>query len=183
MNMFFRLLRVLLAAYFTKTRTGLMDVHTLKSAVWLGDQDPSGHMTNSRYSSFTDLGIMNFMGRTGTLQAFRKKGWMPVFQHEALTYHKMMRFPQKFELQTRMVGWTGCYICFEHHFICKGRLVAESRVIARLTGRKKTRVTADMALEVMGQPMESPPLDERFLQVIDDLEARRSQDRQQREAA
>ena len=183
MNMFFRFLRVILAAYFSKTRTGLLDVHTLKSAVWLGDQDPSGHMTNSRYSSFTDLGIMNFMGRTGTLQAFRKQGWLPVFQHEALTYHKMMRFPQKFELQTRMVGWTGCYICFEHTFISKGRVVAESRVIARLTGRKKMRVTADMALEVMGQPMDSPPLNDRFLQAIDDLETRRKQDQLEKMAA
>ena len=75
MNLFFRFLRVFLPAFFTKKRTGLMDVHTIRSSVWIGDQDPLGHMTNSRYSSFTDLGTMNYMGRTGALMTYRKRAY------------------------------------------------------------------------------------------------------------
>jgi len=174
MNLFFRLLRILLSAWFSKTKTHILDVHTIRSAVWIGDHDPMGHMTNSRYASFTDLGIMNFMGRTGTLKAFRARGWVPIIQHEALTYFHSMRFPQKFELQTRMVGWDGTYMCFRHTFISKGRTVATSRMIARLKGRGKERVTADMALEALGMPMESPPLDKPFLDAIADLRAERA---------
>ncbi|MCA8903231.1 MAG: thioesterase family protein, partial [Hyphomonas sp.] len=74
MNLFFRLLRILLSAYFAKTKTHILDVHTVHTGVWIGDHDPMGHMTNSRYASFTDLGIMNFMGRTGTLKVFRSHG-------------------------------------------------------------------------------------------------------------
>ncbi|MAN45314.1 MAG: thioesterase [Alphaproteobacteria bacterium] len=172
MNLFFRFLRVFLPAFFSSQRTNLLDVHIVKSAVWLGDQDPMGHMTNSRYSSFTDLGIMNFMGRTGTLKAFRKRGWMPVIQHESLTFYRMMRFPQKFELRTQMVGWEDCYICFRHEFHSKGKLIAESRMVARLTGRRKTKVTAEMALEALGLSVESPQLGQRYLDAIADLQAK-----------
>ena len=174
MNLFFRLLRVLITAWFSKPKTHILDVHTIRSAVWIGDHDPMGHMTNSRYASFTDLGIMNFMGRTGTLKAFRKHGWAPIIQHEALTYFRSMSFPQKFELQTRMVGWDGTYMCFRHTFVSKGRTVATSRMIARLKGRNRQRVTADMALEALGMPMESPPLEQPFLDAIADLRAERA---------
>lgn len=176
MNLILRFLRVFLPAFFSRTRTGLLDIHTVQSAVWLGDQDPMGHMTNSRYSSFTDLGIMNFMARTGTLQAFRKRGWIPIIQHESLTYHRMMKFPQKFELQTQMVGWIDCYICFKHEFYCKERLVAESRMVARLVGRKRAKVTAEMALEALGQSIPSPKLGQRYLDAIADLQARAEED-------
>jgi len=172
MNLFFRFLRVFLPAFFSRERTGLLDVHIVRSAVWLGDQDPMGHMTNSRYSSFTDLGIMNFMGRTGTLKVFRSRGWVPIIQHESLTFHRMMKFPQKFELRTQMVGWQDCYICFRHEFHSKGKLIAESRMVARLVGRRRQKVTADMALEALGHPMESPPLSARYLNAIADLQAK-----------
>ena len=174
MNLFFRLLRILLPAWFARKQTHILDVHTIRSAVWIGDHDPMGHMTNSRYSSFTDLGIMNFMGRTGTLKAFRKRGWLPIIQHEALTYFSSMSFPQKFELQTRMVGWDGTYMCFRHTFVSKGKTIATSRMIARLIGRRKERVTADMALEALGMPMESPPLEKPFLDAIAELRAERA---------
>jgi len=52
--------------------------------------------------------------------------------------------------------------------------VATSRMIARLKGRRKERVTADMALEALGMPMESPPLEKPFLDAIADLRAERA---------
>ncbi|MCA8900904.1 MAG: thioesterase family protein [Hyphomonas sp.] len=174
MNLFFRLLRILIGAYFGGKRTHFLDVHTIRSSVWIGDHDILGHMTNSRYASFTDLGIMNFMGRTGTMKVFRKHGWIPLIQHESLTYFRSMSFPQKFELQTQMVGWDGTYMCFRHIFIARGRTIATSRMIARLVGRRKQRVTADMALEALGSPMPSPPLDQAFQDAIAELRAARS---------
>ena len=97
--------------------------HVIKSAVWIGDHDPMGHMTNSRYASFTDLGMLNYIARTGFLKVFRQHGWTPIIQSEAISFHRMMRFPQKFELHTRPVGWEGSYILFEHTFLSKGRTV------------------------------------------------------------
>lgn len=169
MNLFFRFLRIFIPALLSRARTGLLDLHTIRSAVWLGDQDPLGHMTNSRYSSFTDLAIMNFMGRTGTLQAFRKRGWIPVIQYESFVYLRMLRYPQKFEVQTRLVGWEETRMVFQHSFLCDGRVHAESTMIARLTGRKKMRVTAEMAMQALGVELESPPLSPQVRAVLDDL--------------
>lgn len=172
MNLFFRFLRIFLPAFFSSKKTGMMDLHTIRSAVWIGDHDPMGHMTNSRYSSFTDLGIMNYMGRTGALKAFRKQGWFPIIQFESLTFHRMMKFPQKFELQTRLVGWQDCYFCFRHQFYSRGKLIAESRMVARLTGRRRLKVTADMVQKVLDLDLESPLLAQRYLEAIADLEAK-----------
>ncbi|MEX1252304.1 MAG: thioesterase family protein [Hyphomonas sp.] len=172
MNLFFRFLRVFLPAFFSKVKTAILDLHIVRSAVWLGDQDPMGHMTNSRYSSFTDLGTMNFMGRTGALKTYRKRGWIPIVQYESFNYSRMLRYPQKFELQTRLAGWDDCFICFEHKFISKGQVHATSRMVARLYGRKKAKVTADMAMEALGVKFESPPLDEHYQRIIAELQAR-----------
>jgi acyl-CoA thioesterase FadM len=172
MNLFFRFLRVFVSAIFSRNRTGLLDVHTLRSAVWIGDQDPIGHMTNSRYSSLTDLAIMNYMGRTRAFGAFRKKGWVPIIQYESFVYWRSLRYPQKFEIQTRLVGWEGRYMCFHHQFQSGGRVCAESRMIARLSGRQKAEVTAEMALEALGVSLESPPLDKNFLHIIAQLDSR-----------
>lgn len=172
MNLFFRFLRVFLPAFFSKVKTGILDLHIVRSAVWLGDQDPMGHMTNSRYSSFTDLGTMNFMGRTGALKTYRKRGWIPIVQYESFNYIRMLRYPQKFELHTRLAGWDDCFICFEHKFISKGQVCATSHMVARLYGRKKAKVTADMAMEALGVKYESPPLDAHYQRIIAELQAR-----------
>lgn len=172
MNLFFRFLRIFLPALFSRTRTSLMDLHIIRSAVWLGDQDPMGHMTNSRYSSFTDLAIMNYMGRTGALKAFRKRGWIPVIQYESFSYLRMLRYPQKFEVQTRLIGWGDTHLVFQHTFLSEGRVHAESTMIARLTGRKKLRVTSQMAMEALSVTLESPPLSPQTQALLEDLKAR-----------
>lgn len=172
MNLFFRFLRIMLAALLTRRRTSLIDLHTIRSKVWIGDHDPIGHMTNSRYSSFTDLAVMNYMGRTGALKSFRKRGWLPVIQYESFFYHRMLRYPQKFEVQTRLVGWEDAYMVFRHEFISEGRVHATSLLVARLTGRKKARVTADMAMEAMGVSLESPPLEQHVQEVLRELRAK-----------
>lgn len=174
MNLFFRFLRVFLPAFFTKVHTGLMDLHIVRSAVWLGDQDPMGHMTNSRYSSFTDLGAMHFMGRTGALKAYRKRGWIPIVQYESFHYIRMLRYPQKFDVQTRLAGWDDCFICFEHTFVSKDQVCATSRMVARLYGRKKARVTAQEAMDVLGVQLESPELDPAYHRIIEELKARKT---------
>ena len=173
MNLFFRLLRVLFMAFASRKQTGLLDAHSLRFRVWIGDQDPMGHLTNSRYASFTDLAVMNYIARTGAMGTFRKRGWLPIIQHEAFTYHRMIRFPQSFELQTHMIGWLDQYICFRHRFISEDKLIAESRMIARIVGRRGTKVTSQMALEALGLSMESPALDPRYIEAIQDLKAKR----------
>lgn len=173
MNLFFRFLRIIISAMLARPATGLLDTHVIGSSVWIGDQDPMGHMTNSRYSSFTDLAIMNYMGRTGALRAFRRHGWLPVIQYEALSYFRMLRYPQSFEVRTRLVGWEDTQMVFEHLFMRGDCLHARSLMVARLTGRKKTRITAAMALEVLGTTLPSPELQPEIRNVIDQLRAER----------
>jgi hypothetical protein len=75
-------------------------------------------------------------------------------------------------MTTQLVGWQDCYICFRHRFHSKGKLIAESRMVARLMGRRRQKVTTQMALEAMGLDLESPELSQRYLDAIADLQAR-----------
>ena len=45
-------------------------------------------------------------------------------------------------------------------------------MVARLYGRKKAKITAEMALEVLGQTLQSPPLDAQFTFAVGELRAR-----------
>lgn len=169
MNLFFRMLRVMLAARFG-AKTSPLDVHRLHFWVWLGDQDPSAHMTNSRYSSFTDLALLNLVLRSGLMAKIRKAGWMPVIQHESFHYLRMLHFPQRFEVQSQIVGWHEGYICFEHRFLRKGREVCRTHMICRLIGRNKQRVMASDVIDMFNLKLEQPELAQVYQDIIRQIE-------------
>ncbi len=66
MNLFFRLLRLLLTARW-RGRLGPLDESVLKLRVWPVDLDVNLHMNNGRYLSVMDLGRVDVILRTGLL--------------------------------------------------------------------------------------------------------------------
>ena len=56
MNLYFRLILVLVSGFFSKTRTSIMDVHAIWFRVLPNDLDSNLHMNNGRYLTIMDLG-------------------------------------------------------------------------------------------------------------------------------
>lgn len=173
MNLFFRLLLVFLRASLAKPRVSLFDVTRLKSRVMLTDQDMFAHMTNSRYFSFSDLAVINYIVRTGTWPKLRKRGWFPVVCAESVTFSRMLSWRDRFEIETRLVGWTDTYMCLQHDFIRNGKTGATVRIIARFASRKRDRVTMDDVVAYLGVERQSPPLPPEYEAMVDDVEAAR----------
>lgn len=175
MNLFLRLLLVFIRASLSKKDTSIFGSTKLKSRVMLGDQDMFAHMTNSRYFSFSDLGTINFIIRTGCWSHLRKRGWFPVICSEKGVFVRMLRWRQAFEVETRIAGWTDTHICLEHTFLRGDDLVARVKLVARFASRKKgERVTIPDVTALLGVEEAPPSMSEDFASMVAEVETARA---------
>ena len=173
MNLFFRLLVVFIRASFSKPRISIIDEARLNYRVWLTDQDMFMHMTNSRYLSFSDLGTINYIVRTGSWKVLRKNNWFPVICAQSMIVTRMLTTPQKFTLVSKITGWTDTYVGLSHKFYHKDRVHAEVRVIARFASRDKTKVSPQAMIDEVGEVLTSPDLPEAYVRMINSIEQAR----------
>ena len=173
MNLFIRLLFVFLRANLSRERVSLFDTTRIKAKVRLTDQDMFAHMTNSRYFSFSDLAVINYIVRTGTWTKLKARGWIPGVCSESVTLSRMLSWRDRFEIETRLIGWTDTYMCLEHDFLHKGKLTARIRIISRFASRKRERVTMEDVVAHLGVERASPPLPPEFEAMVNDVEAAR----------
>ncbi|WP_084399929.1 acyl-CoA thioesterase [Henriciella aquimarina] len=174
MNLFLRLLMTFIRARLSKETPGLFETTRIRSRVMLTDQDMFAHMTNSRYFSFSDLAIINYIVRTGCWTKLRKQGWFPVVCSESVTFARMLRAHQAFTVETRLVGWTDTYICLEHCFLRGKKETATVRIVARFASRKKDRVLMEDVTALLGVEDASPELPDTYLGMIDDVQEART---------
>jgi len=150
MNLFFRLIALVIRDAFFASRIGYLDPATLSFRVWITDQDAFQHMNNSRYMSIADLAVVDLLMRTGFAKSLRQNGFTPVVVHKDLSVFKMLKFPQRYEVTSRIVGWQGPYVCFQHDFYRNGRRHAASMTIGRMVGRNGEKPRVDALAERLG---------------------------------
>jgi len=177
-NLFLRLILVFIRASLSKQRFGILDETRLRYRVWLTDQDMFAHMTNSRYLSFSDLGTINYIMRTGCWSILRKRGWFPVICAQSMVISRMLKTPQKFEVVTKITGWTEAYVGLSHKFYRQGHQHAEVRVIARFASKDKSRVSPQAMIDATGGKVDSPQLPAPYLAMIEDIEQARTRAKQ-----
>ncbi|MEO0981841.1 MAG: thioesterase family protein [Pseudomonadota bacterium] len=170
MNLFLRLLMLVIRTRFAK-RTHVNDEHALSFRVWLGDQDMLQHMTNSRYLSFSDLAMIDFLMRTDMWRRLRKQGLHPLVAYKDIRMLRMLRFPQKFEVRTRMVGWIGPYVGMQHEFTSRGRVTATSLTIGRFIGKSKRPTLDELRISMGYDDVVNPEPSEELVRLVALLEA------------
>jgi len=185
MNLFFRLIRTIIWDTLFRRSIGYLEPSTLKFRVWITDQDAFQHMNNARYFSITDISVIDLIIRTGVGKPMRKKGIMPIIVHKNCIYHRMLRFPQAYEVKSRFAAWEGPYVFFEHLFLKDGNLAAESISVGRLVGKRGERHTVQEAIELLGweNVPESPPLTDEQRRIVETLEHTKAQSKKRAEAA
>jgi len=169
---------VFLRASFSKERIGILDEARLKYRVWLTDQDMFAHMTNSRYLSYSDLGTINYIMRTGCWPILKKRRWYPVICGQSMVISRMLTAPQKFEIVTQITGWDDTYVGLSHKFYRDKREHAEVRVIARFASRDKTKVRPQEMIDAVGSKIEFKPLPPIYKAMVEDIEAGRLRSKQ-----
>lgn len=174
MNLFFRLVWVFLKASFAKEKIDVLGSAVLRFRVWLTDQDMFAHLTNSRYMSFSDLGTINFIIRSGFWGVMRKRGWFPVICAQSMTVSRMLKTPQAFEVSTKLVGWNDTYVGISHTFTRHGNVHAQVNVLARFTSGKRKKIAPQDVIQAAGSDTQSPELPETFKRLIEQIsDARR----------
>ncbi|NWH09529.1 MAG: thioesterase family protein [Alphaproteobacteria bacterium] len=156
MNMFLRIVLVYFKSFF-RARIGVFDTCISNFRVWLTDQDAFRHMTNSRYFSLTDVCVIDLMLRAGIWKELNKRRIVPAIVYEDLLLLRMLHFPERFFVQTRILGWDERYIVVGHVFTRADQSVTgEGFTIARfVTTRGRKVATAEVA-QFLGLPSEAP---------------------------
>lgn len=158
MNLFFRLIKVLLGTFW-RTPLNLLDESIVEFRVWPNDLDLNLHMNNGRYLTLMDLGRFDLIFRMGMLRHMIRQRWRPVAASATIRFRRSLRPFRKFQIRTRLVCWNEQWIYFEQCFESEGRLVARGFIRALLRGNTGIVATAEI-LKVMGQNIASPAMPE-----------------------
>lgn len=158
MNLFFRLLRVVLGARW-RGRAEFAKETVLTFRVWPTDLDYLLHMNNGKYFALMDLGRFDMLLRTGFVRAMRARQWYGVVASETMRFKQSLTPFQRFELRTRTIGWDDKSFYLEHIFERNGEVVGVAVVRARFLSRKtRTTLAAPEVANAVSPGAVSPPL-------------------------
>ena len=132
------MLRSLAVACSHRSRGSLAvnETGVLPLRVWPDDLDLYGHMNNGRYFSVADLGRFDWWLRTGTLQAGRGEGWLPLVGDATCKFSRSLEPFERYQLHSRLLGWDGKWLYHEHRYLRGERVCAT--VVARYVLRKRS---------------------------------------------
>ncbi|MGK9166802.1 thioesterase family protein [Inquilinus limosus] len=172
MNLYLRLIRVVVAALFGR-RIGLLDESVLRFRVWPNDLDLNLHMNNGRYLTVMDLGRFDLMLRAGLAGTIRRRRWMPVLGAATIRYRRSLAAFAGYRLRSRLLGWDEKWLYLEQGFEdTRGAVAAHAVVKAAFLHRGGTVPTAEIAA-ALGWRGPSPALPAYVLALRDGEEAMR----------
>jgi len=163
MNLWLRLIWLIVTTFFRPRLTGPGDVSTVTMRVLPNDLDVNLHVNNGRYLTLMDLGRMDIFIRSGLLKALRGTGWMPVLSAAKIRFRREMRLFQKFRLETRIVFWAQTTFVMEHRCIRIDKdgesLAAHALMRGGIYDRKaRAYVAVDKLFGILGVTQPSPEL-------------------------
>ncbi|MBM3607661.1 MAG: thioesterase [Alphaproteobacteria bacterium] len=120
MNLWLRILLLLLGTPFRARLDALLGVSKLNMRVWPNDLDTNLHMNNGRYLTIMDLGRFDLILRMGLMKEARKRKWIPVLSAANVRFRRELRLFQKFRLESRIVWWSGSHFVMEHRLVSAG---------------------------------------------------------------
>ncbi|MFZ5876302.1 MAG: thioesterase family protein [Nitrospirota bacterium] len=123
MNLFVRMIRVLVAAVFG-ARLAPLDESAVRFRVWPNDLDINLHMNNGRYLTIMDLGRLDLMLRAGLGRAIVTRGWRPMVGTAVIRYRRGLAAFERCTLKTRIVSWDDKWFWLEQRFERDGDVVA-----------------------------------------------------------
>ncbi len=175
MNLFARFMFILFAALRGQSARDPLEPTRIGLRVWVTDHAFAQSVPLHRIRSYTDLATINSVIRIGLGRLIRRNGWLPIIQAESIRQTGALRFPQKIEVVTSIVGWQDNYVCYVHEVFAGEERVAVSSMLARIIGRKGSAVAISGIAEELGAPEQSSDITPQFQSMIAESEFGRSQ--------
>ena len=156
MNLIFRLLRIVIHAFF-REKIKIFDTSVVTFRVSPFDLDINRHMTNSRYLSVMDLGRMDLIVRTGLFQHLWKHKWGSVLGAATVRWRRGLNMMQKYYLHSHVIGWDEKWIYLDQKVLSNDDVICHAIVKAIFVGDKGS-LSAHDVMKHIGVSIESPPL-------------------------
>lgn len=157
MNLFLRLLLLLLTAPF-RPRCEVLGPARKRFIVWPPDLDVLWHVNNGVYLSMLDVARVDLLLRSGAAGRLRRARYYPVVAAQTIRFRRSLKLLDRFEVETRVIGWDEKAFLIEHQFLRKGEIVAEAMVRSRFLKRQGGSVSSAELLELLGKAQPSPAL-------------------------
>lgn len=163
MNLYIRLVILLLAGLGKARIVDILAPTSLRFRVLPNDLDLNFHMNNGRYLTIMDLGRLDLILRSGLLRAMLKDRSIPVLSAAQIRYRLPLHTWESYILETRVVCWDDKWIYLEQKFILtKGKKAGSTAAIALLKGaflnrESKETVPTEILLRQIGHNNSSPP--------------------------
>lgn len=156
MNLFLRLLRVFIQAFF-RPRVDILEKCYVKFRVWPNDLDVNRHMTNSRYLSIMDLGRTDLMIRSGLGNKIYRMRLAPVLGAAYIRWRKPLNLFNTYVLETQVLGWDDKWVYIQQRAIHKNVVVSVAVVKGLFTSRDGAVALRDI-VHLIKPDLESPPI-------------------------
>lgn len=121
MNLWLRLLWLVLASRFRPALRLPEDASTLDMRVWPTDIDTALHLNNGRYLTLMDLGRLDLMLRTPLWRAALRHQWTPILSAAKIRFRREIRCWRAFRLETRILCWSEEWLVMEQRFLSRNR--------------------------------------------------------------
>lgn len=160
MNLWFRLLYLLLCSFFRPRLAAPFGVSRLPFRVLPNDLDSNLHMTNGRYWTIFDLGRLDLVFRMGLGRVAWRSKWAPIVSGGSIQFRRELRPFQRFVLETRLAGWVGTRIIMEQRVLIgdEEKVATRALLITGIYDRRHRRfVSTDQMMEAIGAPVVPSP--------------------------
>lgn len=104
--------------------SALDDTTMIRSKVRITDHDLFGHMTNSRYNSFLEIGRTDWLIKTGMASVLKHANLNLCIQSESGQFLKALRAPAPFKVNTKLTEKSKDGLVYTGHFIRRGIVCA-----------------------------------------------------------
>ncbi|WP_371872750.1 acyl-CoA thioesterase [Herbiconiux sp. L3-i23] len=160
MNPIRRFLRLLWLSITAKRRPrlGIHDVARMSARVWPTDLDELRHVNNGVYLSMMDHPRLDLLQRSGVWAKMQQAGVYPVVASQTITYRKSLKLWQRYDIESRIIGYDERAVFVEQRFVVGGEIYARAIVKGRFLRRTGGVVgTAELA-ELTGIDTASMPV-------------------------
>jgi acyl-CoA thioesterase FadM len=110
---------------------GPHDVSIVHDRVWLTDLDELRHMNNGVYLALLDHARLDLMLRSGMWGKLRAAKVYPVVTAQSIAYRKSLELGQRFQIQSRVIGYDDRAVYVEQRVVAKGEIYARAFVQGR----------------------------------------------------
>lgn len=157
MNLYLRLLWLLLRLPWMKKQSDPLASSTLSMRVMPFDLDVFMHVNNGRYLSMMDLGRLHLMWVIGLLKPLRQQRWNPLLGSVKIHYLKPLTLFQHFTLNTQTLYWDEKWIYVEQKIYHRDQLCAVALMKILFIG-KEGKIAPQSLLDLLPHPPKQPPI-------------------------